>query len=294
MANVYTRTAPPQGQLLQVTFNGKQYQFSTMHSEYGMRRVFERSQKEHAHALYHIVLFAKGTNRVQFKGRHVDVRRGSLIISSPDQPHDFSPSMPGDIVYHEITFELTHTTPLRLPFHELLSLYTGQTLHAREMPHTLKPSDTNLLEEKFEILMTRLERNDVFAAHTHLVELFGFLIDRVFAITPSMLDPMETTLKMLESRYAEPLTLQELAEHVKLSPSYLCRAFKKRFGWSPMDYQCELRIRAAKNLLIHTHFSCKEIASRVGFCDVYTFSKTFRRKTKCSPSQLRKKHHSEK
>jgi iron complex transport system substrate-binding protein len=48
--------------------------------------------------------------------------------------------------------------------------------------------------------------------------------------------------------------------------------------------QKQLRIQAAKNLLLTSGLSIKEIACQVGFSDVYTFSKSFKRISGISPS----------
>jgi AraC-like DNA-binding protein len=287
MQRLFAQAVPPSGQLLQIVSNGRAYRFGILHAEFGTRRTPERGLREHAHDVYHIVMISRGSNRVLFNGREVPVRRGTLFLADPCQPHAFAPCYSGEISYHEVTFDLNSTSALRLPFNELLSLYAGTELPSCQMPHELGASDTRLLEEKFELLLTRLVRNDSFAAYTLLLDMFAFLAERVLAPRSGATDPMLAIQKLLESRYRDSLSLRELAVSARLSPAYVCRAFKKRFGRTPMDYQCELRIRAARNLLLSTSLSCKEIAARVGFCDVYTFSKAFRRKAGRSPSHLR-------
>ncbi len=293
MARLFAQAVPTAGQLLQLVSNGKSYRFSILHAEFGTRKKLERGAREHAHAVYHIVLFSQGSNRVLYNGNQIKVSRGTLILSDPGKPHSFSPCLPGEIAYHEVTFELVEKSPLRLPFSDLLSNYSGLKFQPVAMPHQLKSVDARMLEEKFELLLTRLMRNDLFMGYTQLLEIFAFLIDGVYASKSIVLDPLQAVQRTLEMRYHEPLTLHALAEQAQLSPAYLCRAFKKRFGRAPMDYQCELRIRAARNLLLSTNLSCKDIGARVGFCDVYTFSKSFRRKDGRSPSELRKKYNLE-
>ena len=57
----------------------------------------------------------------------------------------------------------------------------------------------------------------------------------------------------------------------------------RKYGLPPIAFQLRLRLGAARNLLLASDLSCKEIAARVGFADTYTFSKAFKRALGLSP-----------
>ena len=60
-----------------------------------------------------------------------------------------------------------------------------------------------------------------------------------------------------------------------------------KLNCKPSEYINNVRISAAETLLRETDMSVSEIAERVGYSDVYYFSKTFKRLVGCSPSKIR-------
>jgi transcriptional regulator GlxA family with amidase domain len=64
--------------------------------------------------------------------------------------------------------------------------------------------------------------------------------------------------------------------------------FKKYTGISPGQYHLQLRLIRAKELLISTDQSIKEISYDLGFQSIYYFSRIFKNKLGVSPSEIRK------
>lgn len=88
-------------------------------------------------------------------------------------------------------------------------------------------------------------------------------------------------------RLNEKITLEQLAEHCHLSPSYFCRKFRAETGTTPMHYLFEKRIQMAKYLLIYTDDKLASIAEQLGFYDQNHFSLFFTKTVGCSPSKFR-------
>lgn len=80
----------------------------------------------------------------------------------------------------------------------------------------------------------------------------------------------------LECRYAENLSLEELARIATLSPFHLIRVFRKEVGLPPHAYQTRLRLNHAKAMLAQAA-SIGEAAASAGFCDQSHFTNHFRR-----------------
>ena len=80
----------------------------------------------------------------------------------------------------------------------------------------------------------------------------------------------------LESRYAENLTLEELARIANLSPFYLVRVFRKEVGLPPHAYQTRVRLNRAKALLAQDA-TIGEAALNSGFFDQSHFTNHFRK-----------------
>lgn len=95
-------------------------------------------------------------------------------------------------------------------------------------------------------------------------------------------------IAMIRHSHAHPdLSLDDLARTAHLSKDHFGRLFKNEFKLSPMRYLLQLRLRRARNLLLKSELSIKQIAQTVGFNDPLYFSRAFQRIMKTSPTAVR-------
>jgi AraC family transcriptional regulator, regulatory protein of adaptative response / methylphosphotriester-DNA alkyltransferase methyltransferase len=94
-------------------------------------------------------------------------------------------------------------------------------------------------------------------------------------------------ISFLVSHYKQKLELQDIANHVDVSPYYLERLFKQETSETPRTYLEKIRIDKAAHLLKSTELSNLEICYDVGFQSSSNFYKVFRRLQNCSPSEYR-------
>jgi AraC family transcriptional regulator len=88
----------------------------------------------------------------------------------------------------------------------------------------------------------------------------------------------------IEEHLAEPISLATLAQLVRLSPYYFCRAFKQSFGLPPHRYHTQRRIEQAKILLGKPRPSVTEIGLSVGYSETSSFTTAFRKATGITPT----------
>lgn len=88
----------------------------------------------------------------------------------------------------------------------------------------------------------------------------------------------------IEEHLAETIPLGRLAELVRLSPYYFCRAFKQSFGLPPHRYHNSRRIEYAKALLAKASPSVTDIGLAVGFSETSSFTTAFRKATGLTPT----------
>lgn len=91
----------------------------------------------------------------------------------------------------------------------------------------------------------------------------------------------------LEQHATENVDLAKLATSLHLSYNRFRHLFKRHTGSAPYQYHLQLRINRAKDLLRNTSLSVRQVATALGFCDPYHFSKIFKRHTNVSPQQWR-------
>ena len=80
----------------------------------------------------------------------------------------------------------------------------------------------------------------------------------------------------IRSYYALPLTLEEVAENISLSPTYLSRKFKKVTGVTFKEYLNYIRIKQSCQMLLTTDDSVTKIAVDCGFNSSNYFKDCFR------------------
>jgi AraC-like DNA-binding protein len=83
---------------------------------------------------------------------------------------------------------------------------------------------------------------------------------------------------------------EEIAKSVGMGYSLYRKKFKEYTGSSPAQYQIHLRINKAKDLLITSDQTIKEIAQSLGFESTDYFFRLFRQKTGFTPSDFREKN----
>ena len=98
---------------------------------------------------------------------------------------------------------------------------------------------------------------------------------------------IQDALNFINSNYMHSITVQEIADYVNLSRSYLYKMFIKNLGISPQRYLINLRMYKATLLLKGTKLPIGEVASSVGYSESLLFSKTFSKHFSMSPLNYR-------
>ncbi len=78
------------------------------------------------------------------------------------------------------------------------------------------------------------------------------------------------------AHYTESLSLEQVAEHVALSPTYFSRIFKQVMGCTFVEYLTRVRLDEARHLLRTTTLSLAEISYAVGYQSPNYFSEVFK------------------
>lgn len=91
----------------------------------------------------------------------------------------------------------------------------------------------------------------------------------------------------ISQNFQTTITLEDVANHVHLHPSYFSTMFKQSIGSSFKEYINMVRIEESKRLLSNTDFSIIDIAIAIGFEDQSYFSKVFKKYTGLTPKQFR-------
>jgi AraC-like DNA-binding protein len=97
-------------------------------------------------------------------------------------------------------------------------------------------------------------------------------------------------IHLLETRFREPWSLNEIADHVEMSRSQFAMLFQQNTGIPPHKFLIKVRISHAEQLLRNSEQSCESIAKECGFTTIHHFSRNFKLHTGLTPLRFRQKH----
>ena len=149
-------------------------------------------------------------------------------------------------------------------------------------------------------LLRMLEENNM--PDKHSFELLGFLVmemllflDRsgifvceTLPVNDEISTDIADTLSYIAQNYQLPLSLEEVADQVNLSPTYLSRKFRKTTGVTFKEYINYIRIKQAVQALLTTDDSITKIAVDCGFNSSNYFKDIFKKINGVSPMAFRR------
>lgn len=194
------------------------------------------------------------------------------------------------------TIELLDNPCLIAPFQS----HTTNACEKSLIPHILCANKTSrIIEPIFERMLNICMLPDINSncSELHMRSLLGLLFCELnqnyrdfFSTHQTSKNHIVNEARMyIDENYDQPISINALAKHYFVHPSYLSHLFTKEVGLSPRQYLTNLRLANARKLLISSEDTIQNIALKVGFSDVNNFIQCFRTKFGTTPKQYRKK-----
>ena len=102
-------------------------------------------------------------------------------------------------------------------------------------------------------------------------------------------EPVEVVIRYMHENFDKSLQLKEASRLVNISVSHFSALFKKKTGYSPLDYFNHIKIQKACQYLEFTDIHVKELGYQLGFNDPFYFSRLFNKYMGESPVEYRKR-----
>lgn len=139
---------------------------------------------------------------------------------------------------------------------------------------------------------------DIFTSMSSLTEIQNYMLDRISVVFDnihsknSIGQNVFMIMQVIQEHYHDDhLTINMLAKHLFLTPTYLCMIFKKKTGKTINQYITEVRIEKAKEFLKEERVKLLEISRKVGYQSPNHFTKIFKKMTGMNPSDYRERHY---
>ncbi len=228
--------------------------------------------------LFALVFIEKGTGFLisQSEGK-IRVNPGDVIFVPPDEPICYFPTKrwkekwtvwggPEAYLLYDSglldTLKFLFQDPLKIVDHTYIKL---RTLIDREDISAILERKITILQMIYRLINYRLSTGS-----SHLINTPFNRIDRA--------------IEYINTHINNTISVDKLARISCLSPAYFRKLFKLRTGRTPKQFITTLKISRAKELLTHGK-TIKEIASILGYTDIFHFMKTFKRVTGVSPGR---------
>ena len=101
---------------------------------------------------------------------------------------------------------------------------------------------------------------------------------------------IRSVYKIIQNKYSEKLGINDVAEVLKVSNSYISRKLKAKLNTSFVDLLSQYRIKKAISYLRESDLMIYEISCKVGFSDYKYFCTVFKKYTSLSPSEYQNRN----
>ncbi len=256
-----------------------------------MRAHFLRhTYHRHSHDTYSFGVTEAGAQSFTCRGGAHTSAAGMVMAFNPDEPHDGRSAAPGGF-----TYRMVHIGPSLVEdvLADLgggrfaLPLFAAPVLEDAELARRLGRLHAALTDPA---ASGALRRDELLTATIAALVRRGANHTPRMAAAPSSRAARHLAGRvkaLLEKRFAEPVSADELAVAADASRFAVYRAFAAVYGLSPSDYQRQLRLRAARGLL-GAGRPAASVAAEVGFADQAHLTRWFVRSYGVTPAAYRR------
>lgn len=209
------------------------------------------------------------------------VGKGHLIVLFPGQWHTYKPDTATGWNEYYIGFEGT---------------MADQLVRNSFLTKDNQVLDIGLNEELAMLFSRALEvaEEDKTASQQYLAGIVLHMIGLVLSVSrnnvfekDNVSEKMEQAKIIMNENLCREIDPEQLAARLNLSYSWFRKAFKDYTGYAPAKYFQELKMRKAKQLLVGSTHSVKEICFMLGYTSTEHFSNLFKKHAGITPLKYR-------
>ena len=232
---------------------------------------------------YQLVYITKGKGTFSSESTpEQEVSKGQLLVLFPDEWHTYAPSTKTGWNEYYIGFE-----------GEIANMLMRENFLTKEK----QVLDIGINEELVSLFRRALDiaEADRTASQQYLSDIAMHIIGCLLSITQNKLyEEMDNAAQKIESakiimqeNIFKEIDAEELSAKLGLSYSWFRKVFKEYTGYSPAKYFQELKLRKAKQMLIESPLTIKEICYELNYTSAEHFFTVFKKQTGYTPTEYR-------
>ncbi len=234
----------------------------------------------------YLLLYSQTSMMFTKHGFRYPVNPDDVIVSSCNTPLTFSQSWnrEKDFLYIVISGAQAQQ------FYNLVRK-SNSIFHTNQLSNILDYF-INLLEIDYQseknALMNQLEAGVLI--HQLFLELYKLSQNILAAkdMTPVQDNAVNTAIKYIQNNYQSDMDIDTICDSISFSKYYFCKLFKEHTGMTVHQYVTEFRINKSKELLSYSKLSIAAVANSVGYKNTLTYTRSFEKLVKMTPSEYRK------
>jgi AraC-like DNA-binding protein len=274
------------------------------------RTLNQHSARAHVHNFPQIIYCEQDGGSHRLGTQQWDVKAGDLFLIAPYEIHDadnlgarwvlqFTVDAIAPIGYPFGTAEATTVTPANE--NSLLSIYSNPLLlpflrlaGSQSGYFHIAPQKQPMWTEYLQSLQTELHLKQPGYKEAARAYLTLILVE-VARLPPERTAPpfqeqplLTSVFELIDARYAEPISLADVASAVGRSSSYLTTFVRRLTGRTVVEWITERRMAQARRLLLQTDANLSSICKQIGYRDTNGFIRLFRRIYGVTPGEWRR------
>ena len=250
----------------------------------------------HWHPEVEIMMLFSGNLHCQLEDQIFSLNAGDILIINPNQFHR-EVSHSENYAHMSVIFS---TEIIAMPEGHIFQKYFVAPLSdgRLQLPNLVRP-DHPVYRTVYDALQKLAEsriysEDSKLLRYTQIATICAALQPYCTLTTPKDLrqspdeHSVQKAILYIHNLYATPLTLEKIAAHIPLHPTYLCKIFKAQTGHTVMEHLAQTRVDAAKFLLRRDALPMARVAELSGFPSERSFYRQFKAVTGITPKTYQK------
>jgi AraC-like DNA-binding protein len=232
---------------------------------------------------YALEWVSEGRGVLSMGGKEHELKVGSLFAYGPGIPHQIRNLAPDNMRKYYLDLAGTEVA-VRL---EELKLLGGRPVTVSR-PHEFVEL-WNLIDREARDIGDRSHLICEMLVRVLLQKIQQRMVASQSKESSEAFQTFEMACHLMEERFLEFRTVEEVAAEIGFSPIYLSRLFKRFAGSGAYRYLLRLRMNYAAELILERGLKVSAVAQRLRYADAFQFSRAFKRVYGVPPSSLSKK-----
>lgn len=255
----------------------------------------------HSHNFLELVYVFKGEAIHNWDNKNVSIKEGDYFVIDYQSHHSYK-AKTDDFELINCLFVPEFIDSSLANCHSFNALISSYQIHFNNDFFTASPSaiiykDENgrIRELLLSILNEFTEKSPGYLQfiRSQIIEILIITMRKIYFDPSPDVDnsDIKKILKHTSEKYMDNLTLSAICKNLGYSFSYMSAKFKKETGLTFTEYLQKTRIEQSMRLLVHTDKTINTISNDVGYSDIKSYYKAFKKTTNTTPAKFRKNYY---